>query len=137
MARKKQSEPVFTEPAVITEPVPEAQTELIQEIDRVEQTPLGHNGGPPLDDGMAMILGGMKPEDYLDAVYQGIEDAIGDADIYTVAAAIDMTLAELLAVAKNELGAAATRDIAIKYAQTILPYTAPLASVPYKRLRQP
>ena len=133
MARK----PKAPETVVIKEPEPAAQMELEAEIDRVEQTPLGHNGGPPLDDDMAKILGGMRPEDYLDAVYQGIEDAIGDADIYTVAAAIDMTLAELLAVAKNELGAAATRDIAIKYAQTILPYTAPLASVPYKRLRQP
>jgi hypothetical protein len=136
MARKPKP-PVFTEPVVITEPVPEAQADLVQEIDRIEATPLGHNGGPPMDEDMAKFLGGMKPEDYLDAVYQGIEDAIGDADIYTVAAAIDMTLAELLAISKNELGAAATRDIAIKYAQTILPYTAPLASVPYKRLRQP
>lgn len=133
MARK----PKPSEPAVIIEPVPEAQTDLIQEIDRVEQIPLGHNGGPPLDDGLAKVLNGMNPEDYLDAVYQGIEDAIGEADIYTVAAALDMTVAEMLAIAKNELGAAATRDIAIKFAETILPYTARIASVPYKRLRQP
>lgn len=133
--RKAQPQPQPSAPTVETI-VPPAQAELEAEIDQ-QAGPVPVVQQAKLDEDIADILNGMRPEDYLSAVYQGIEDAIGEADIYTAAAAIDMTLAELLAIASNELGRAATRDIAIKYAETILPYTRPVAQVPYKKLRGP
>jgi hypothetical protein len=132
MAKKKPQ----PQPAEIREPVPEAVAEMVSEID-AQAGPRPVTQQASIDEDIASILNGMRPEDYLSAVYQGIEDAIGEADIYTVAAAIDMTLAELLAISRNELGAAATRDMAIKFAETILPHTKPVATVAYKRLRGP
>ncbi|MBA2708016.1 MAG: hypothetical protein H0U59_09455 [Gemmatimonadaceae bacterium] len=133
MAKKKTQHSTL----LSSEQVQEAVAEMAAEIDAHFAAPQPVTQQASLDEDMQAILGGMRPEDYLSAVYQGIEDAIGDADIYTVAAALDMTVAEMLAIARNELGQAASRDIAIKFAETILPYTVPLATTPYKRLRQP
>lgn len=129
---KKKPQPQPADPSA-----PPAQAELVAEIDMQTGPVRPVQQQAKIDEDIASILNGMRPEDYLSAVYQGIEDAIGEADIYTVAAAIDMTLAELLAISRNELGAAATRDMAIKFAETILPHTVPVATVPYKRLRGP
>ena len=67
-------------------------------------------------------LGGMSPEDYHRAVVEGVQDVLGQADIQTVGAVLDETLAEYLQVVDVNLGEHASRDAAINFARTCLPY---------------
>lgn len=67
-------------------------------------------------------LGGMTPEQYHRAVVDGVQDVLGQADIQTVGAVLDESLAEYLQVVDAHLGEHASRDAAINFARTCLPY---------------
>ena len=137
MARKKQ------QVEVVTEPTSEGQGWLEVEIDRIgalqPQPNAGHNGGPPMDAEMAEVMGGMSVEAYVQGVYEGVQDALGDSDIYMVARVLDESIAELLAVMRDAEGTRAAQNAAIGFAETILPYARgpEIGDVPYKRLRKP
>lgn len=134
MARKKRQ----TE--TVTEPTPEGHASLVAEI-AAGQPPspyMGDNGGPPLDDDMREILGGIDANEYAAAIYQGVQDALGEADIYMVGRVLDETVADYLHVMRETEGRRAAWEAAIKFADTILPYAkAPENLVPYKRLLKP
>lgn len=136
MGRRKQLE-------VVTEPTPEGQGLLAMEIDRLDamqpQPYAGHNGGPPMDPEMAEVMGGMTVDAYVQGVYEGVQDALGDSDIYMVARVLDESIAELLAVLKEAEGHRAAQHAALGFAETILPYVKEpeLTAMPYKRLRKP
>jgi hypothetical protein len=62
------------------------------------------------------------PEEYVQGVYAGIQDAMGEADLYSVACALDMSLDTLLQVVSHVEGPVRAREFAQKYLQTALPY---------------
>jgi hypothetical protein len=62
------------------------------------------------------------PEEYVQGVYNGIQDAMGEADLYSVACALDMSLDTLLQVVSHVEGPVRAREFAQKYLQTALPY---------------
>jgi hypothetical protein len=62
------------------------------------------------------------PEEYVQGVYNGIQDAMGEADLYSVACALDMSLDTLLQVVSHVEGPIRAREFAQKYLQTALPY---------------
>lgn len=67
-------------------------------------------------------LQGFCPEEYVQGVYNGIQDAMGEADLYSVACALDMSLDTLLQVVSHVEGPVRAREFAQRYLQTALPY---------------
>lgn len=67
-------------------------------------------------------LGGMSIEAYHSAVLTGVQEALGEADIETVGAVLDESVAEYLAVVDHIEGRHASRSAALKFGQTIIPY---------------
>jgi hypothetical protein len=67
-------------------------------------------------------LGGMTPEAFHRAVYDGVQEALGQADVKLAGAILDETLAEYLEVVDAHCGPAESRDAAINFARTVLPY---------------
>lgn len=137
MGRKKQTE------VVVTESTTEGQSWLEGEIDRINalqpQPNTGHNGGPPMDAEMAEVMGGMTVDAYVQGVYEGVQDALGECDVYMVARVLDESVAELLAVLKDSEGHRAAQHAALGFAETILPYVKDPepGKVAYRRLRKP
>lgn len=76
--------------------------------------------------GLAIVaegeLLGFDPEEYVQGVYNGIQDAMGEADLYSVACALDMSLDTLLQVVSHVEGPVRAREFAQRYLQTALPY---------------
>jgi hypothetical protein len=82
---------------------------------------------PPEDRNVVQVLTPtdlttFDPEEYVQGVYNGIQDAMGEADLYSVACALDMSLDTLLQVVSHVEGPVRAREFAQKYLQTALPY---------------
>jgi len=138
MARKRSQPP--NEGSVV-EATPEGHASLVAEIER----PVGVLTAPsepaaPITGELADMLGGMSPADYTDAVYESLQDVLGEHDVYTVAHMLDRSVGEMLAVMADAEGPRAAQWAALGLAETIMPYVDPhtkTISVPYKRLRKP
>lgn len=77
---------------------------------------------------------------YTDAVYAGIQDAMGAVDIDTAGEALDRSLGEYLAVVDHVRGNAGSHEAAVLFARTLVPYvihreTIPTATATYGDLR--
>ena len=67
-------------------------------------------------------LGGMSPEQFHQAVISGVEEALGQAPIEMVGAVLDQQLEEYLTVVDQVLGPNESREAALRFGRTIIPY---------------
>ena len=67
-------------------------------------------------------LGGMTPEAFHRAVYDGVQEALGQADVRLAGAILDETLAEYLEVVDAHCGPAESKEAALNFGRTVLPY---------------
>jgi hypothetical protein len=67
-------------------------------------------------------LGGMSPEQFHQAVLTGVEEALGQAPIEMVGAVLDQSLEEYLNVVDQVLGPNESREAALRFGRTIIPY---------------
>lgn len=67
-------------------------------------------------------LGGMSPEQFHQAVLSGVEEALGQAPIEMVGAVLDQSLEEYLNVVDQVLGPNESREAALRFGRTIIPY---------------
>lgn len=115
---------------------------LIAEVAKIGEMPIGPppKSQPPahVQEDYTDIIGGMSPEQFTEAVYDGVQEALGEADIWTVASVLDRSVGELLHILKETEGARAAQDAAIRFGDTILPYVRDdIAKIPYRKLKGP
>lgn len=67
-------------------------------------------------------LGGMSPQEFHRAVYDGVQEALGTADIRLAGAVLDETLGEYLQVVEHHCGVNEAREAAVNFGRTVLPY---------------
>jgi hypothetical protein len=77
----------------------------------------------------AAIVDVMDGQAYADAVYAGIQDAMGAVDIDTAGEALDRSLGEYLAVVDHVRGSAGSRETAVLFARTLVPYIMPKETI--------
>lgn len=79
---------------------------------------------PPPDEhaDLMQATGGLSPEAFVEHVYSGVQEALGEADVLVVAHVLDRSVGELLDVAVEWQGAQFARDMALKFGATLLPY---------------
>lgn len=93
----------------------------LSEIDVVEPAKLPAVAEEALDGELSTI----NVEEYVQGVYDGIQDALGPVDLHTAACALDMSIDTLLAVVSHAEGPELAKQFAMRYLQTALPYATP------------
>ncbi len=81
---------------------------------------------------------GMKYDDVLSAMSEGIHDILGEASIEGAGAALDKVLGEYLEVVRHTNGDKDAKLFGIRFAETVLPYATLQVSLPksYSEVRK-